>query len=282
MRMHTRTQALGAIALSTLAAQAGPGLFGVDSLGDNLVRINTQTGAVSVVGSLGYDASNIELAWSDGVLYAVNSVAGQGADLMRIDPVTGAASNITAINIATDTQSGVATTVEGFTADPISGQLYASVRDNNNLPAWQANAIGMLNTSGVITDWIDYGPTTDRADFDALEMIQSGEFIAADGRPPFAIGLRRVTLAPSNEMLASYAIGDPIAAVNDFAWTGDVLWGVDSRANQLVQIDPMFLTIGGSQPYASGYEINAIAPIPAPATGALALGLAGFASRRRR
>lgn len=258
-------------------------LLGVDVLQDSLVVLNTRTGSVSVIGALGYDATNIELAWSGEDLFAVNSKGAQGADLLRIDPYTGAAFDVVPVSVTTGSKSSAgATAVEGLTADPLTGQLFASVRTASSAASWQAHGIGRLSASGVITDVVDFRSTNPSADFDALEMIRSGEFLASDGRPPTAVDLRRMTLVPTNNLLRSYTMSDTFGSINDFAWTGERLFGIDTSIGNIVELNPSTLQIVATRSYDAMYTIVGIAPIPAPAPATMLVGLAAIAARRRR
>lgn len=81
-------------------AHAGP-FFSVDIASDELVRIESTTGAVSVVGALGTDAIDIDLTrTADGRLWGLNSNFGSRVDLLEISTSTGAVLSTTQVNLS--------------------------------------------------------------------------------------------------------------------------------------------------------------------------------------
>ncbi len=77
-----------------ISFQPGTGtLFGIDTASDQLITINTTTGAGTAIGSLGVDLFEVGLAFdSAGNLFASDDNG--SANLYSIDPLTGAASVI--------------------------------------------------------------------------------------------------------------------------------------------------------------------------------------------
>lgn len=281
--MHLKTWARAAAVIAAVGSSAHADvLFGVDVADDVLVRIDASTGEVTVVGALGYDATNVELAWSGDQLYAVNSRFGLGSDLMRININNGAALDVTPI-----THGGAAAlAVEGFAGDLATGQLVVSLRMGTGA-LWQANGLGALALDGTISGAIDTMLVNPIADWDALELIDSG-LVGADGRPngPDVVEVHGLSMVPvSANLRRSYSISDTFGSLNDFSWDGSRLFGIDTTLNQLVELDPLSLDIIDTTPLDGGYAIVGIAPtIVVPASGPAALlGLGGLlASRRRR
>jgi hypothetical protein len=88
-----------AVCLFGSGAHAGP-FFSVDITSDELVRIESTTGAVSVVGALGTDATDIDLTrTADGRLWGINSNFGSQVDLLEISTSTGAVLSTTQVNL---------------------------------------------------------------------------------------------------------------------------------------------------------------------------------------
>lgn len=271
---------LGVLAVGAGFAQADL-LFGIDVAADQLVEIDTSTGAVRVIGALGYDANNIELAWSGTDLYAVNSRFGIGADIMRININNGAA-----VDIAPVTHNGAAAlAVEGFAGDLSTGALFASFRMGSGA-LWQANGVANLGTDGVLSNAVDTSVLNPIADWDALEFIGPG-MVGADGRPngPDVVDVHDMAVTPlSVNFRRSFAISDTFGSLNDFSWDGSRLFGMDTTIGQVLELDPVSLNLIGATPLDEGYTIVGIAPqiiIPTPAASAL-LGLSGVLALRRR
>ena len=82
------------------AAQAGP-FFSIDSATDELVRFDSTTGAVTVVGALGTDVGDVDLTrTADGRLWGINSIFGDRVDLHEINTTTGAVLSTTQVNLS--------------------------------------------------------------------------------------------------------------------------------------------------------------------------------------
>jgi hypothetical protein len=80
-------------------AQAGP-FFSVDTATSELVRINSTTGAVTVVGALGRSITDIDLTrTADGRLWGIDSVFNSHVDLLEISTSTGNVLSTTQINL---------------------------------------------------------------------------------------------------------------------------------------------------------------------------------------
>ena len=82
---------IAAVLVATMnASSKAEMLLSIDVAGDQLVRIDTDTGSVAPVGPLGVDATpHVELAVSGGVLYMLDS--GQSPRLYAINHTTGEA-----------------------------------------------------------------------------------------------------------------------------------------------------------------------------------------------
>ena len=110
-------------------------LFGIDLSLNNLVLIDTTSGAYSVIGALGTTANFAGLSFAlDGTLY---SIAHSGGDLYTIDPVTGAASLV-----ATGSGGGIGPL--GLAAHPTTGVLYSATFVGSN-------SDGLLETVNPVT-----------------------------------------------------------------------------------------------------------------------------------
>lgn len=91
-KMIVRTSAFAVVVAGLFAATQAYAipLFSVNTASDQLVRIDSTTGAVTTVGSLGQNALDIDLALTaDGRLWGLNSGGGR-VDIWEIDKNTGA------------------------------------------------------------------------------------------------------------------------------------------------------------------------------------------------
>lgn len=127
--------------LRAMATDGSHLIWGIQDINqlDDLVTVDTITGATTTVGSTGFQGIQA-LAWHKGVLYAIDSLAG----LLTVDPVTGLA---TAINPA----QPVFYDASQFLLSRTDGKLvcgHTSLFEINPLTG-QTTLIGPLTTNGV-------------------------------------------------------------------------------------------------------------------------------------
>src|SRR6266478_887964 len=106
-----RVAALCLVLVAINRAQAGPVLFGSTILGptgtSSLYRVDSSTGAATLIGSIGYSRVGSLDFDSTGTLYGVGTPLGQtNVVLLKIDPTTGAGTQVG--GLGTPPNTGVA------------------------------------------------------------------------------------------------------------------------------------------------------------------------------
>jgi hypothetical protein len=140
--MRVRALTLVLAAMATAPAASAEVLYTVDESLDTLCTVDTATGIVTPIGSLGVAFQFGDLAYdsSSGVMYMIDGW-GNGSStpssLYRVDLTTGA---------ATFVGSTGATSLFALTFDPVANKLYAAVSTLNPLGFYEIN-----RTTGVAT-----------------------------------------------------------------------------------------------------------------------------------
>ena len=243
----TRAALSGVADLSSIAFDAGDGLYGVYSGDSNLYTVNAGTGAATVVGALPTDGFvGIDFAQIDGgeAMYGVTS-----SDLYTIDKTTPGDSLLLGDTGRTDL-----TSLTFDAAQP--GQLYSTGVDG----AYQLVRVPLTSwlvysTSG--GDVTRLAPVMDSTDpaigytgihaltFDALGQLWGvatafsvDPLNTPDPAPagPFLVTIDTFTgLATQVTPGTTLDVADLSTIAFDF---DDVLWGVDPATNDLVTVDP--------------------------------------------
>ena len=146
--------------------------YSVDPNADTLVSIDSDTGATSVIGSLGFDAGLVvDLATVGSRLFALYAPGNLGpVDLHELDPLTGASLSSARVR----TSSGEIAYGEGLT-NSASG-LIIGFNPGGGIPSF-SGFVGELALDGMITNE-ETGPN----DVDALGVDEStGVIYGADG-----------------------------------------------------------------------------------------------------
>ena len=99
-----RLRLSGLIAVGlTIAALAPPShaieFYAVDNVTDEFVLIDSDTGDVTLIGDLGADAGDVELARLGETVYALNLLKGVIVQLWEIDPLTGAVASSATVTL---------------------------------------------------------------------------------------------------------------------------------------------------------------------------------------
>ena len=225
--MRNRTSLAFLVIAGTLlavpAAQAVL-LYSVDTTNDQLVRLDSVTGAVTDIGALGQNAFDIDLALtSDGRLWGLNAQSGTRVDLWEIDKITGAILSSSQV-----LESGnPVTSAEGLGA--LGGQLrigYSPAGNSNS------NTLGNLSTTGEVSVAI-----TTAVDMDGLANGHSNPFgLYATDRAPgtntFLYGVNPLT--GTSALVGLYA--DTLGFHDLVTLSGEAIV-IDTFADVLYRID---------------------------------------------
>ena len=241
---------LGKVNTATVAL-----LYSVDLNTDELVSVESSNGQVSVVGSLGRDAKNISLAFLGGQLFGLDSdFVSQRAELIEIDPFTGAASLLGTVFSGVDQ----VTLAEGMTSR--SGVLQASFTTTPNDP--RSDSLGELSLSGQLTNSTFLG-----LDMDGLATDASGQIFAIDGDPtPNTNSL--FTILPTSLLGATdRSIAGRISGIN---FLGDDLLGITSDLGTLSRLSTTDGSLLGTISLSQSRNYSGLANVPEPSSFALA------------
>lgn len=238
MRRHL----LPLLLLPLLAARPAAALtfYSIDVTNDQLVTIDSATGAVTTVGAIGYNFVGAQLAWLGGSLYATNlpQCVNSTIDLVKIDPATGAKISQTRVKVGASDL--VASAADGLTANATS--LLLSYRGSNG-QCGQASILADLSTSGAVTGGVDFYP--------AFGVAADMDNLAFDPSTNRVLGNDGVTGGSNNPMNlynvsrpSTYTfLGGHTVASND-GYTGMVFTNTGALymylrvANQVRRIDP--------------------------------------------
>jgi hypothetical protein len=148
-----------------LSSTAHAGLFySIDTASDDLVSIDSSSGHVTMIGSLGVDLFDTDLAMLEGNLYAVDtSLVRQTANLYRINTTSGNAALLGQLATATE---GV-THAEGLAATASS--LIVSYTTTPNSPT--SNLVAALSLTGLVGSGTDAGVDIDGLTADNIEQF---------------------------------------------------------------------------------------------------------------
>ena len=196
------------ITLSSAIAEADI-VLSVDTATNELVRIDSTSGNVSVVGSLGFIAGDIDLATLGNRLFATNSDTGVRVDLHEISPFTGA--SLSSVQV----QGGVVV-AEGLAG--VGNQLKLGFSSDGSV---FSDSLGNLALNGVISS-ASAGPF----DFDGLGVDESGTLYGIDREPGVTTTIFTVTESPlSTNVIQSIS---PTLLVNDLLVSGNSALIIDS------------------------------------------------------
>jgi hypothetical protein len=255
-------------------------LYSVDVNTDELVQIDSLTGAVAVIGSLGMDAQDIDLTLTDsGQLFGLNSVIGSHVDLWTIDLITGAVDTTIRLN-------GIAG-AEGLGHS--GNNLKIGYSSGFNLSF--SDQFADLSTAGVISNSMSFiaSNTGSLLDFDALSVgLGDIPFYAADVYHPISSSDTKLFTVDPDALFAT-AIGTystPSVYINDLVAIDSGLFMID-HINGVLHLANS--TTGSLDSTISlnrnGYYLGlaAATSVPEPSTLILlGLGLAGIGYQRRR
>ena len=251
--------------------------YSVDSNTDQLIHIDASTGTATVIGDLGQDARDIDLARTpDGRLWGLNSIFQSSVHLWEISPDTGAV--ISSVSVVGPTGSPI-TSAEGLGND--GNQLVIGYSSNGDA---NSNIFANLSEAGAIT-----GPATLTIDMDGLSVGASTiPFYALDREP--AVSSRLYELDPPSANLLGPGFDPSTFRFNDLMPAGQSIFASDNGDAVLHEFD---LVSGAFQQTISlslgtGYlglaSAGPLTPIPIPGGIWLILsgiiGLLGIAPKR--
>lgn len=268
-------------------------LFGTDAIGGHLLRIDTATGAGTIVGTIGFEVPSLAVDPSTGILYA-----GRGAgipNLYTVNPTNGTATLVGNTGLGFSAIGGM-----DFRAD---GILFAAVNIVGDGGTGSENLASINKTTGVATVIGPFGVEG----IEAIAFDSSGVLWGA--RDARGAGVGRPGLYTINPLTGQATFVEPIVSASGVPPSGGVvslqfatdgtLFGGTARAigpatdgGRLITIDRatgIFSFVGGVAATPGGVSLGALAgtntTIPEPSTGALlSIGLGGvlIAYRRRK
>ncbi len=248
--------------------------FSVNTLANELVRIDAATGGVSVVGELGFDAYDTDLASFDGRLFGVDYGSG-AAQLIEINPFTGA--TISSTHVTND--GSTVSFSEGLTN--VGNQLKIAVGVSP-----YSTTYGDLSLDGTMSNAVG----ADGRDFDGMGVSSTGQIYGLDVITPLS-STKFFTFDPSTATASeifSFSTSSPSKVwANDLVVSDSDIFAIDGKYNTLHQIglsDGTLNTIDLSENgQFRGLAAAVTKPIPEPGTSfLLGLGFAGIATLRRR
>ena len=249
----------GFITSSSIPEQLMKQLYSVDVNTDELVQINSVTGAVSVIGSLGMDAHDIDLTLtSNGQLFGLNTALTSGVDLWTIDRTTGAVDTTTKVTGIIFAE-GLGHSGNNLNIGYSSGSNYTF-----------SDRFADLSTTGEISNSMSFtvSNTGHLLDFDALSVgLGDIPFYAADGRhPPSSNETKLLTVnpdAPIATAIGTYNFNE--VATNDLIALGSNIFGIDHINSVLHRIDPITGSVDETISLdRNGYYFGLAASIPPP------------------
>lgn len=251
-----RVALLATLVLVTCSTASSSGNFySIDISTNNLVSIDANQGKVTLLGAIEYGGQtetfhNVDLAFANGTLYALNSTYNGGMApgkvwLLAIDPLSRVVESKVQIQYE---EGGTVTYVphaEGLARDS-SGALFV-VFNAGKLDAGQLNRsyrLGRIDLgTGIISppihDYLGFEKPGDRVDSSGMTHDPNGDFLWVDSE---SAGQQLIEVGSSPK---SYKAHDLTGAsvLNDAAWTeSGELWGiakkVGSERSKLFKMDP--------------------------------------------
>ena len=125
-----------------------------------------------MIGPIGKDLAINDLAWWDGRLFAIDSNYPDGANLIEINPDTGAM--ISSVPVTIDGELAI-NGIESIAADATG--LIVGIWNGGSNPAISDN-LGRLGLDGAVTDLQSFG-----TDLDGLSITSDGSLISLDRDP---------------------------------------------------------------------------------------------------
>jgi len=233
----------------------GSALYTINVQTDQLIALDRTTGAQTVVGTVAHDFHFVDLAYLDGVLYALDAngsdiFVNPGWNLVGIDPRTG-----TKLSEVTVTASGSAPLLIADGLEAFNGGLVLLYDTADLTPTM----IGTLNiNTGVATLLYDYEVVAGGINFDidGLGASAAGVLYGVDTEGSFEkqVLFREIDIVPPPSItnIRDYTLVNTI--VDDLAFTPYGIFAVDRGLGRLQRIDP--ITYQPVQSFALGAGSN--------------------------
>lgn len=256
-------------------------LYSTNVSTDEFVIVDSDTGNVTVVGPLGFDAISVDLVTIGTRLYASNAVLETRVDLYEIDTATGG--TISSVEVLIGASSiGFA---EGLAQ--VGGQLKLAFRDDGTAPfPTRSNALGDLSLTGQLTNiqLAANSGSNDGLDLDALGDDGFSQLYATDSiifGNPLDTRFMTVSELPLATSTFFTDTSNPVLSTNDLVVDGDLLLAVS--VNTVYEMDLLTNSLTGVTLMPTG-SYQGVAFAPEPSTPAMLLGsvpLLFWLARRR-
>ncbi len=200
-------------------------LYSVNTGTDQLVSIDTNSGAVTVVADLSVDVHDCDMAMHGNTVFIFNSKFNARSRLYAVDHRTGEVLSNERVHGRGD---GLAS----------AGQYMAISLDFD--ANGSSEIMRLIDQDGryhAILDFTPYG-----ADFDGMACDPDGNLYTVD-----VAGSGFTSHSPTLEPMSYPRIGNSSGGtVNDVAFSNGVLWGMDNLNGKLLRIDPASGRVVGS------------------------------------
>jgi len=195
-------------------------MFSVDITSDELVLIDPTSGNVCLVGSLQYDASDIDLAMYQGRLFGLNTQAGIRVDLLEINTASGAVMWYQQVSL----NDNPVVHAEGLAAD--TEGLIIGFHQSGDL--WLSSVMGNLGLNGAISNPVDYGGSVD---FDGLTEQNDIFYFSDCELPTSATEVAFYSLNSLPHEILRYPLNQHVS--NDLVVVGSHLFSLSDQMGEL-------------------------------------------------
>lgn len=243
-------------------------LYSINTQTNELVTIDSTSGVVTPVGPIGHNVHDVDLAFQNDILFALNNDFGTRTELLAIDPATGSAFAAIPVRIGSTLITDAA---EGLTS--INGRLYASFdsTDTQTSPL-TSNALALLDpVNGFLTQPFNYAIFDPKADLEGLAYRASDGQLFASRTTGSSGSLHEVDID-----LPAYRTIGALPATNDLEFVADKLFALSEDGTVVYQVNANTGAIQSDTPLsAAGQPLSGLAiPEPSALGLLLVLGLA--------
>lgn len=244
--------ALAAAGMSAGDAQALT-LYSTDLNTNELVKIDSDNGQVTVLGPVGQDLGNdVDMTASGCVIYVLSLNYQVGAQILAFDAVSGALISSNAVTFNGNPVPNAESLAE------VSGQLVIAFE---SVFTGYSHILGNLSPGGLITGAVDYFSFDSQADADGMCARPDGSLIWSDRRPFVHTDLRNVGWLPPSAPVTFFSY-TPDRYVHDIVLAGPDLFALDDAGRILIRQDPTTGAILGEVPLTTN---NVLAGLAYPA-----------------